>query len=180
MVRCTGITLAGKQCKKFCKDTLCWLHTPPDTCGICLDDVCNYIKLDCGHKYCEVCINEWVCKSNICSCPTCRQEISKKIKSDAFDWGLTNFILIKARHYYLNLSVLSIEDQIEFMVKTEITKYSTLNDKEANSIRDIINNDTNLKLMWDTMWETIKCVSIILSNESRKSPTQSVLIYTFI
>ena len=66
------------------------------------------------------------------------------------------------------------------MVKTEITKYSTLNDKEANSIRDIINNDTNLKLMWDTMWETIKCVSIILSNESRKSPTQSVLIYTFI
>jgi hypothetical protein len=28
MVRCTAITLAGRRCKKFCKEELCWVHTP--------------------------------------------------------------------------------------------------------------------------------------------------------
>ena len=28
MVRCTAITLAGRRCKKFCKEEHCWVHTP--------------------------------------------------------------------------------------------------------------------------------------------------------
>ena len=43
-------------------------------CPICrTDDLTQYVKTPCGHKYCQGCIKSWLEKSN--SCPYCRDNI---------------------------------------------------------------------------------------------------------
>ena len=177
MVRCQGITLSGKQCKKYCKTDFCWVHIH-ETCGICLDDVCNYIKLDCGHKFCDICINEWICKSEISSCPTCRQEVGDEVRINSLHWGLNNFVIISAVHYKLNLSKFDINTQIHFMTTTEIVKYSSVNIETITEIRDKLDNET--KLIWKDMWENVTFKKVLLLNNSRTKPEKTVMFFTFI
>ena len=103
MVRCRGITLSGKRCKKSCKSRFCWIHQ--EICSICLDDIKFIpIKLDCGHKFCGSCINEWIILSKNCNCPTCRMVINIEFYRQAYIWGITNNVLIKINTFEFNLS----------------------------------------------------------------------------
>ncbi len=187
MVRCTAITLAGKRCKKFCKEELCWVHTQPDTCGICLDSITisvNFIKLDCGHKYCGDCINEWICSLKSQTCPTCRSEVSKKICNEAYEWGLENFKCVIGTHYILDVSILESELPFIILLKSQVNTLHNVNEKDMLKIRDIIqkltDTDIGLKNSWNNMWKSVKAKKVLLINESRKKPDKPYVFYTFV
>jgi hypothetical protein len=180
MVRCTAITLLGRRCKQICKEELCLVHTPPDTCGICLGSVNNFIKLDCGHKYCGDCINEWICSLKSQTCPTCRSEVSKKICDEAYEWGLENFKCVIGTHYVLDLSILESDLPFIRFLKSQVN----VNENDMLKIREIIKNSTDtyigLKNSWNNMWMSIKAKKVLLINESRKKPDKPCVFYTFI
>src|SRR5262245_41853474 len=46
----------------------------PLECPICLDPMRNAVMTNCGHSYCEKCIEEWRSKKN--SCPFCGRIIT--------------------------------------------------------------------------------------------------------
>ena len=180
MVHCTAITLSGKRCKKLCKEKLCWVHTPPDTCGICLDPVNNFIKLDCGHKFCGDCVNEWLCSLKSQTCPTCRSEVSKKIRNDAYGWGFDTFRWVVGTQYILDLSNLEINSQLNFILKTNVVKNTELNFDEIFKIRTLADLDPELKIVWNNIWNNVKAEKLVLVNESHKKPYKPVTIYTFV
>lgn len=50
-----------------------------EECLICMCEIKNKITTSCGHSYCKDCITSW-CSEND-SCPLCRKEIKKEIKT---------------------------------------------------------------------------------------------------
>ncbi len=60
-------------------------------CPICLDDTNNtkLIYLECGHKFCDICIKEWMEIKN--ECPICRKLSYKFIQ---FEGTLGSSILL--------------------------------------------------------------------------------------
>jgi hypothetical protein len=64
-----------------------------ETCGICLHENVKGSKniklLDCGHNFCEKCINIWLIeKGTKGTCPMCRANVDSVKRLDAFEWGL--------------------------------------------------------------------------------------------
>lgn len=60
------------------------------SCPICLEDFdnegCRTLILNCGHKYCQQCLNQWFHQSDLDSitkkCPICREKVAKKECND--------------------------------------------------------------------------------------------------
>jgi hypothetical protein len=48
-----------------------------ENCPIC-DDTLNEIKTECGHSFCEKCIQKWM-TSNHSSCPYCRTHLTNTL-----------------------------------------------------------------------------------------------------
>ena len=75
---CQATTLKGSRCKKNrINDTcFCRVHTV-ETCSICLKDLAwgqgKKLK-DCGHQFCNNCVNHWLVENP--SCPNCRSGIN--------------------------------------------------------------------------------------------------------
>ena len=48
-----------------------------DTCNICLDEMKEYVFVQCGHSFHKECINEWLLEKR--TCPCCRTVIKLEI-----------------------------------------------------------------------------------------------------
>lgn len=46
-----------------------------DACAVCLGDVEHAALLECGHRFCQPCIEDWLSRSD--SCPICRQPVQR-------------------------------------------------------------------------------------------------------
>jgi hypothetical protein len=101
---CLGKRKDGQPCAQRCVRFCRW-HTNSDLCSICLEQPADPLKLNCGHSFCEGCIYNWMYHQHTeATCPTCRTEISKGIKENAFIWGFENGILEKVDLYTYELS----------------------------------------------------------------------------
>ena len=112
--RCEGITKLDKRCKNSKQMDLCFccIHKPKETCSICLENINNKVQLDCGHTFCKKCIFTWLstCKTTSFYCPMCKTDVSDKIKSDAWDYGIENNLLYEVRVIKYNVNNIS-EDE---------------------------------------------------------------------
>jgi hypothetical protein len=54
------------------------LNYENNTCGLCLNDKIDNVKIMCGHKLCNKCFEEWIKKHK--KCPICVENIFRKIK----------------------------------------------------------------------------------------------------
>jgi hypothetical protein len=53
-----------------------------ETCSICIENIKLPYKLECGHKFCYLCL-KFSLISNTMTCPLCRQEIDRDIIENA-------------------------------------------------------------------------------------------------
>ena len=182
MTRCQGITLCGSRCKKSCKETHCWQHLKLDDCGICLEPMKNVIELECKHKFCESCINEWICVSKNYNCPTCRVNVSSQIKSNAFSWGVGNNILGVYHNVDIDLSQFDNDFQELFILYADVEKNKRFSVNSINKIREQIHFFTEFKQNWNIMFDknSIKHSEHFFINESREKLKKSLVFFTFV
>ena len=127
MKRCSAKTNTGRRCKKTSKQDLCWVHTPkePEICGICLESVprCFKVSLECGHKYCPNCVNEWIIEHNFATstCPTCRANVTKKEYEQAVHWGLQLEKLSKTIVIQYKMESLELDDVLYMLENYKMT-----------------------------------------------------------
>ena len=91
MTTCQGITLKGNQCKIICKKEFCHIHC--ENCSICLENFKSKIKLNCSHKFCKLCIYNWMFTNN--TCPMCRAEIIDRTKFIEYAYKFKFYIKMK-------------------------------------------------------------------------------------
>jgi hypothetical protein len=182
MTRCQGITLGGSRCKKNCKETHCWIHQKSDECGICLEPINKCIELECKHKFCESCINEWICVSKNYNCPTCRLAVSDKIKADAFNWGVKTFVLIQLTIVQINLSQFDLGFQELFMLYTDIEKDTIISVERVTEMRKEMLFLHEFKENWNIMFDknNITARNDLYVNGSRKKLEKSSISFMFI
>ena len=180
MTRCQGITLGGSRCKKSCKETHCWQHKSDD-CGICFEPI-KCIELDCKHKFCESCINEWICVSKNYNCPTCRLVVSDKIKAEAFNWGIKTFVLYQLTIVQINLSQFDSDFQELFMLYTYIEKNTIISVEKVTEMRKERDYFHEFKENWNIMFNTNNITSRkdLYVNGSRKKLEKSLISFMFI
>ena len=134
MSRCSATTLSGNQCKNISSKECCWVHTKNE-CGICLNESNRFKQLECGHKFCECCINTWILEKNYkSSCPMCRVQISKDEVRSANSWGIKNDLLYKVQVYYYPIDKMDLMDI--FILKTffNINRTFSINDEQFQKI----------------------------------------------
>jgi len=56
-----------------------------DECAVCMATVRAPVKLACGHRYCEVCIESWLRHSR--TCPLCRQVVYSPSQVKMLKWS---------------------------------------------------------------------------------------------
>ena len=134
MNRCSATTLSGNQCKNISSKECCWMHTKNE-CGICLNESNRFKQLECGHKFCEGCINTWIIEKNYkSSCPMCRASISKEEVRMANRWGIENDLLYKVQVYYYPIDKMELMDI--FVLKTffNVTRTFSITDYQFQKI----------------------------------------------
>ena len=101
---CQGITLKGNQCKIICKNDFCHIHN--ENCSICLENFKSKIKLNCSHKFCKLCIYNWMFTKN--TCPMCRTLITDQKKFT--EYAFKNKFYIKMKKNNIIISFLDKAD----------------------------------------------------------------------
>ena len=130
MNQCQEITLKGQRCKKGIN---CNFH---QICSVCMDTIKNKIILDCGHKFCKDCINEWVIsKMPDGSCPNCRTPITDI--TDCINWGLIHDKLFEAIEVVIDISSLDIHKQAALYING-IQKNKVLSSSDFFNIKSNI------------------------------------------
>jgi hypothetical protein len=169
MTPCNAITLSNNQCKnsasKNCKT--CWIHTKNE-CGICLNESnkCN-IYLDCGHKFCEKCINIWIIeKDKLASCPMCRTLLSPERINTANRWGLKNGLLYNAEIYYYPVKKLDLIDETVLRLFFNATRNLCLTDSQFQRLVQGLDKTPSTNICYESFksvidikykaWHTIK------------------------
>ncbi|KAK3830710.1 MAG: hypothetical protein J3R72DRAFT_516272 [Linnemannia gamsii] len=93
-----------------------------DDCTICLDELCTFDTLDCGHKFHAACIGRW----NE-SCPNCRYNNHLKIGHDAISKNQTKDSKLMASILALLLVNQSLKrDNISFQDNGAVTPFEAL------------------------------------------------------
>ena len=97
--RCKAITNKNKRCKcKIKKNSnYCNNHKNNFECSICLEPIKEKNTINCGHTFCNICIDKWTQKNK--NCPICRKTLTKikdykNIKNYSSTKDLSNIITI--------------------------------------------------------------------------------------
>lgn len=78
-IPCRGVLRSGAPCRYKSVDGYCGFHVSQrvpavDACGsqcsICLENVVNAKRLQCGHEFHRGCIDQWLATHT--TCPNCR------------------------------------------------------------------------------------------------------------
>ena len=72
------------------------------TCGICLENIQDTLNMECGHKFCEKCIRQWLFEHS--TCPMCRAEVDPLERGIALRYCLSENIYTTADIKYLKFS----------------------------------------------------------------------------
>jgi hypothetical protein len=177
MEQCHGITRKRIQCKNKSvtgKQT-CQIHCSQKfiDCGICLELI-NFKSpnthklLDCGHNFCNKCINIWIIeKYPKCSCPLCRDPITAHSRKFgnltlhlAFKWGFEHNIIYEYTITTYPLRCL-LDDEYILYKNIESEIFRTMNISVKNNtfrIFSIIANTYNNKII--PVLEKLKSKSI--------------------
>ena len=76
-------------------------------CIICQEVLDDPKRIDCGHTFCNMCIGQWLSKSNCC--PMCRQKVSKEgMSKDLIAFNIINDLEVICSNNGINLFILLI------------------------------------------------------------------------
>ena len=156
---CKGITLKGIQCKNKTTCEYCHIHKERDCCSICIEPIKNMCILDCGHKFCNTCINNWISVS--CpnyTCPMCRDIIEDgPIIDSSIRWGIKNGLLMLT-----DLHTFVITDSNDLSVTLFFNRYinTYILEDTFNKLIEIANETSVIKEYFDKLIlnKTVKTV----------------------
>lgn len=135
--RCGAKTVAGRRCKCYVhKEGFCWIHCEKPECSICMEEVNEKIKLDCGHNFCKECIYPWIVeKWKDSSCPMCRTAINWNVFNKAIVWAYDTRKVFDAYSFTYDMSVLE-ESEIYYLAAFHnITRYSFIYGDEFDNFK---------------------------------------------
>lgn len=114
-------------------------------CSICFYDISNEIACtsctSCKHKFCNICIQKWVCNAKYPTCPMCRSYFDTRLFKDMHFVGLDSYVdFIKMFLRKIN-RVRRVYDQNPSFEKPyfhfiKLLVYSVFNARGAFLIRD--------------------------------------------
>lgn len=143
MTTCQGITQKGNHCKIICKESdFCHIHN--ENCSICLENFKSKIKLNCSHKFCKLCIYNWMFTNY--NCPLCRTEITDRKKFTEYAFKFKFYLNMKKYDIiisHLDKPDLEILSLLGVYINTYITKIEWENIK-INNFWIYLNIDTNI------------------------------------
>ena len=146
---CSEFTLLGKRCrnKKIRDSENCTQHTKK-TCSICLDVIPDYGHkklINCGHIFCQKCINVWLLEKS--SCPYCRSDVHYIDNRRALSWGVAKKLvtLNTCREYILAYISKADMDVLAAKVLPLFVYYNQyVNASIYSEIMDIVNSNQDV------------------------------------
>lgn len=106
-----------------------------DTCNICLNDMSEFIIINCGHCYHKECIGEWLL--NKPTCPCCRNVVKTQNYNyeNDFDPGFIDWFYYMATTY-INSDDISLSGLLILIqsIPTEFDYYLRIYNNDKNNI----------------------------------------------
>ena len=120
---CSVHSHCGPGCGDRCHLKRKRVNHETEICSICLDPIFKNVKVDCGHKYCQQCIFNWMYENN--TCPLCRTPIEDEITIWQFTKnGINSGKLLRMQEYSACLDNLSeIEQDLLFIAGLLLDEY---------------------------------------------------------
>jgi hypothetical protein len=157
------------------------MHKPvePIICGICLDKLPrSKTVLNCGHKYCDDCICEWILEkpATEANCPTCRAKVSQQQYKNAVVWGVRNSHLHTCEMIHYNISELPVENFLFLYINCKMEKIYT-EEELAIFKKELIENNQNELL---EKLETCKTQAVSVYARTKNFPELPKVLYRFL